>query len=206
MTQPIHTQVVAFTGKAGSGKTTAANWVLRNHSKAMKMSFAQPLKVMLYELIRQAQPKKWPHAPKEYVDGGLKEDPIPFLANRTGRELMQLLGTEWGRNTVQEDFWVVIAQGKLERMLGAPLRASDTPQIKAVYDDARFRNEVDMIRSYGGLIIGIQRPTTATTSPNTANHASEQQPITPDITIENTGTEEDLLAKLAEILPPTPKA
>lgn len=199
-------QVIAFTGKAGSGKTTAANWVLRNHPKAMKMSFAQPLKVMMYELIRQAIPKKWPHAPKEYVDGGLKEEPIPFLANRTGRELMQSLGTEWGRNAVQEDFWVQIAQGKLERMLGAPLRASDTPQIKAVYDDARFQNELDMIRSYGGLIIGIKRPTTVIQSETAASHASEQQPLTPDTTIINDGTEDDLIAKLAEILPPTPKA
>lgn len=199
-------QVIAFTGKAGSGKTTAANWVLRNHSKAMKMSFAQPLKVMMYELIRQSLPKQWPHAPKEYVDGGLKEEPIPFLANRTGRELMQSLGTEWGRNAVQEDFWVLIAQGKLERMLGVPLRATDTPQIKAVYDDARFQNEVDMIRRYGGLIIGIQRPTTVLKSEATASHASEQQPIKPDTTIINDGSEEDFLAKLAEILPPQPKA
>lgn len=199
-------QVIAFTGKAGAGKTTAANWILRNHPKAMKMSFAQPLKKMFYELIRQSIPKAWPHTPIEYIDGALKEEPIPFLSNRTGRELMQSLGTEWGRNTVQPDFWVNIAQGKLERLLGDRRVASDTPQILAVYDDVRFQNETDMIRSYGGLIVNIQRPLTKTTSGTTTNHASEKQTIEPDLVLQNDGTEEDFIVMVAELLPVPPKA
>jgi hypothetical protein len=206
MTPPTLPQVVAFTGKAGSGKTTAANWILRNHPKAMKMSFAQPLKKMFYELIRQSIPKVWPHTPIEYIDGALKEEPIPFLSNRTGRELTQSLGTEWGRNTVQPDFWVNIAQGKLERLLGDRRVASDTPHILAVYDDVRFQNEADMIRSYGGLIVNVQRPLTKTTSDTTTNHASEQQEIEPDLVWHNDGTEEDFTAKVAELLPVPPKA
>lgn len=199
--------VIAFTGKAGAGKSTAANWILRNHPKAMKMSFAQPLKKMFYELIRQSIPKAWPHTPIEYIDGALKEEPIPFLSNRTGRELMQSLGTEWGRNTVQPDFWVNIAQGKLERLLGDRRVASDTPHILAVYDDVRFQNEADMLRGYKGILIRIERPHTATTSDTTTNHASEQQQqVEPDFVIQNDGTEEDLFAKLAEILPPPSKA
>ncbi len=199
-------RVIAFTGKAGAGKSTAANWILRNHPKAMKMSFAQPLKKMFYELIRQSIPKAWPHTPIEYIDGALKEEPIPFLSNRTGRELMQSLGTEWGRNTVQPDFWVNIAQGKLERLLGDRRVASDTPQILAVYDDVRFQNEADMIRSYGGLIVNVQRPLTKTTSDTTTNHASEQQQIEHDLVLLNDGTEEGLLDLLAEMLPVPPKA
>lgn len=198
--------VVAFSGKAGSGKTTAANWVMRNHTRALKMSFAQPLKKMFYELLRQSIPKAWPHQPKDYMDGPLKEDPVPFLSNKTPRELMQSLGTEWGRNTVNTDFWVTIAHGKLERMLAAPLHSSDTPQIKAVYDDVRFQNEADMLRGYKGILIRIERPHTATTSDTTTNHASEQQEIEPDLVLQNDGSEEDLFAKLAEILPPPPKA
>ena len=199
-------RVIAFTGKAGAGKSTAANWILRNHPKAMKMSFAQPLKKMFYELIRQSIPKAWPHTPIEYIDGALKEEPIPFLSNRTGRELMQSLGTEWGRNTVQPDFWVNIAQGKLERLLGDRRVASDTPQILAVYDDVRFQNEADMIRSYGGLIVNIQRPLTKTTSDTTTNHASENQYLVPDIVLYNDDTEEDFIATVAEFLPVPPKA
>ena len=199
-------KVIAFTGKAGAGKSTAANWILRNHPKAMKMSFAQPLKKMFYELIRHSIPKAWPHTPIEYIDGALKEDPIPFLSNRTGRELMQSLGTEWGRNTVQQDFWVSIAQGKLERLLGDERTASDTPQILAVYDDVRFQNEADMIRSYDGLIVNIQRPLTKTTSDTTTNHASEQQTIEPDLVWENDATEEAFIAKVAALLPVPPKA
>jgi hypothetical protein len=119
---------------------------------------------------------------------------------------MQSLGTEWGRNTVQPDFWVNIAQGKLERLLGDRRVASDTPQILAVYDDVRFQNEADMIRSYGGLIIDVQRPLTKTTSDTTTNHASEQQQIEHDLVLLNDGTEEGLLDLLAEMLPVPPKA
>lgn len=198
-------QVLAFTGKAGAGKSTAANWILRNHPKAMKMSFAQPLKKMAYELIRQSIPKAWPHTPSDYLDGALKEEPIPFLSDKSGRELMQSLGTEWGRDIVHKDFWVTIASGKLERMLGAPPNSTDTLQIKAVYDDVRFQNEVDMIRGYGGIVVHIERPLLKTASDTTTNHASEQQAIAPDLVIANAGTQEDFEAALATLLPPPQK-
>ena len=197
-------QVIGLTGKAGSGKTTAANWILRNHKKAMKLSFAQPLKKMVYELIRSSLPKGWPHTAQVYVDGAFKEDPIPFLANRSARELMQTLGTEWGRQTIQDDFWTLIAQGKLERLLGDERGASDTPIIRAVFDDVRFQNEAEMIRSYGGVIIRITRPQAVTDAAHASE--SEQDAIVADITLDNDGDEDAFIAKLAAQLPPPQKA
>lgn len=199
-------QIIAFTGKAGSGKTTAANWVLRNHSKAMKMSFAKPLKKMFYELLRESTPKGWPHSPKDYMDGDQKEQPIEFLQGMTARHLMQTLGTEWGRNTLHPDFWVNIAAGKVERLLGDSRSVTENPAIKVMFDDARFPNEAKMVQDFGGIIIRIERPSTITDETATA-HASEQEQdtITPDYVIQNDGTLEEFEAKLAELLPPPPK-
>lgn len=193
--------VIGITGAAGSGKTTAANWIVRNHNQAARMAFARPLKKMIYELIRDATPKTWPVKPTEYIENPeLKETPIPFLGGYTARRLMQTLGTEWGRNAVHEDFWVVIAAGKLERLLGSSFKNSETVPIKAVFDDVRFENEATMIRAYGGTVIRVIRPD-ATKPADIAGHASEAMAFEADITLVNDGTQADLEAELADLFP-----
>jgi hypothetical protein len=189
--------VVGITGLAGSGKTTAANWMLREHGNVIKMAFARPLKRMIYELMREVIPKNLPVTPKEYLDDPvLKNEPLPFLANQSPRRLMQTLGTEWGRQAVHEDFWVMIAAAKVERLLGSGALSSTKPGIKAVFDDLRFQNEGDMVRAFGGMVIRIERP-----GQPKMEHASEMQYVAPDHVVINDGTEEELIAKLSVILP-----
>lgn len=199
--------IVAFIGKAGSGKTTAANWTIRNHGRAVRISFASPLKKMFYELLREAAPKGWPNSPKEYMDGALKEAPIEYLGGHTARYLMQTLGTGWGRNTLGEDFWTQITAGKLERMLSNSRSVSDTPTIKAVIDDVRFENEAQTVRDFGGALVRVIRPDAAVTDAQSEAHASETQQdgIEADVTLVNDGDIADLEAKLATLLPPPPK-
>jgi hypothetical protein len=197
--------VIGITGKAGSGKTTAANWLVRNHAQASRMPFARPLKRMFYELIREAIPRDWPHQAGDYLDNPeFKEAPIPFLGGETPRRLMQTLGTEWGRNTVHPDFWVRIAEVKLARMLGVRGRNSETNTLVAVFDDVRFANEADMLRRYDGIILRIERPTAAVNA-DTDAHASETLDFPADIVIINGGAPEDLEAQLAALWPPAPK-
>lgn len=207
MTTPDLPPVIGFTGTAGSGKTTAMNWVLRNHPTANRMSFAGPLKAMTRELIRTALPKGWEHGASSYIDDPvLKETPIPFLGNLTAREIMQTLGTEWGRNTLHPDFWIGIAAAKLERQLGSTFKKSDRVPIKVVFDDARFENEAAMIRAYGGVVIKIERPD-VTKPAAIASHASEAlAAFTADIVLVNDGTVADLEAKVAELFPVPDKA
>lgn len=197
--------VVGLTGKAGSGKSTAALWILRSHNMAQRMSFAYSLKRMTRELLRDALPKGWEHDSASYIeDPVLKETPIPFIGNLTPRRLMQTLGTEWGRNTLHPDFWIWIASGKLERMLGSTFKKSDKVPIKAVYDDVRFANEAQMIRLYGGVIVQIVRPDSAKTA-DIAAHESEQMDFAPDHVVVNDGTLDDLNAKMAALFPVQPK-
>jgi hypothetical protein len=198
--------IIGITGKAGAGKSLAANWFLRNHNMAMKLAFARPLKRMLYELIREAIPKNWHEKPGDYIENAiLKETPIPFLGNHTARHLMQTLGTEWGRDAVHPDFWVNIAAGKVERLLGSSFHKSDTVPLKAIFDDLRYANEAALVHRYGGVVLRIERPG-AEKPAAVDSHASEAQSFEPDVILVNDGTPEDLEQKLAALWPPAKKA
>jgi len=190
--------LIGFTGKAGSGKTTAANWALRNHKNCLKLSFASPLKAAAQGLINSVRPKSHPITASEYIaNRDLKEQPIPFLANITARRIMQTLGTEWGRDTLHPDFWVTIAAQKVERLLGHSYRQG-TIRLQAVFDDVRFENEAEMIRAYGGTIVHIERPDL---EPVEA-HASEALGFEADYTYLNDGTVQDMEAWLLENFAP----
>lgn len=197
--------IIGFTGRAGSGKSTAADWVLRNQNQVAKLAFARPLKRMAYELLREVLPKDHPITATDYINNpAYKEVPISFLGNYTARKVMQTLGTEWGRKAMHEDFWVAIAAGKAERVLGTSFRKSESVPIKLVFDDLRFANEAEMVRAYGGVVVRIERPD-AEKPPEVSAHESEHFGFAADMTIINDGTPDDLFAKLAAIWPPTAK-
>jgi hypothetical protein len=81
----------------------------------------------------------------DMIDGHLKEAPTPFLSGRSPRHAMQTLGTEWGRDQMNENFWVNIT---LQRV-----KLFD----RVVISDVRFPNEVDMIRKLGGMVVRVER-------------------------------------------------
>ena len=88
-----------------------------------------------------------------------KEAIVPVI-DRSVRHIMQMLGTEFGRNCIDPDLWVNLMQ---HRLLG-----NIAPYI--VFDDIRFENEAAMIRNLGGLIIHVER---AELGAKTNDHASE---------------------------------
>lgn len=104
------------------------------------------------------------------------------------RRLLQMLGTEVGRNMIDPDVWVNIAVRKITE-----LREAGVP---VVITAVRFPNEVEMIRRLGGTTIWIERPTEARTDAqgDILTHASETSVDAGmfDLTIENVGTLEDL--------------
>lgn len=75
-----------------------------------------------------------------------KEWTIPGI-DKSFRQLMQTLGTEWGREMIHPDIWVMIERCRIESL-------SD---MNIVFDDVRFENEAALIREMGGLIIHIDR-------------------------------------------------
>lgn len=195
--------IIGITGKAGSGKTTAANWFLRNHTQVVKLSFARPLKYMVSALLKDVLPKNAAHTPAEYLTNPvLKETALPELAGQTPRYLMQTIGTEWGRQTIHPDFWVNIAVVKMERILASGFKSGKNHTLLCIFDDVRFANEAEMIRAYGGVVVRIERPG-AEKPATVASHASEDMDFPADVTFVNDGAVADLEALLHDIWPPT---
>lgn len=207
MIYPDPPPLIGFIGKEGCGKSTAANVVMRNFNPITKpLSFARPLKAMIMGLLTDVLTDRPQIRPADYLTPTYKNEPIAFLGGVTPRYLMQTLGTEWGRNCISEDFWVMLAAVKVERMLGAEQGKGPKKAPLAVFDDVRFPNEVEMIHAYGGVTVRIERPDRAIT-PGIDLHASERaETLQADHVVVNDGTQADLEARITALFPADPNA
>lgn len=167
------TQLIGLIGKAGVGKDTAALHLYREHG-LYRYAFAAPLRGMVAGLLGESH----------WEDREWKERPVDWLG-KSPRELLQTLGTEWGRELVHPHLWVLKADQVWKRV-----NDFYSPYTGMVISDVRFPNEADWIHSQGGILIEILRPDAAPV----ASHASEQQDLSgfPRHIINNTGTIDDL--------------
>lgn len=124
-------------GKMGSGKTSVSEWFVKEHD-FVKLAFADPLKKSLVELTGLDM--------AHFTDPILKETKIAGI-NKTPREIMQMLGTDFAREMIDWDFW-------LWRMRHSISMYSDKD---IIIDDVRFENEAQFIRDNGGKIVHLQR-------------------------------------------------
>ena len=133
--------IIGLAGRKQSGKTTAAKHLEKSGFE--RLSFAGPIRKMLSALLDDCG-----YTQDDLVSmlGADKELSIAPFA-QSPRYLLQTLGTEWGRDCVNPDLWVLVARQKI--------LLSESDYI--VFDDVRFENEAAMIRSLGGLIIHIDR-------------------------------------------------
>lgn len=146
--------VIAFTGLAGSGKSTVAEHLTRHHGFT-RVRFAGPLKEMMRALgLTEAE-----------IEGDRKEVPCELLGGRTPRYAMQTIGTEWGRNIIARDLWIRAWRAAVDKL---PAGAS------VVVDDCRFPNEADAVRALGGVLVRIVRPGAGA---GAAGHISEGQEL-----------------------------
>lgn len=167
-------RLIALTGLAGSGKTTAAEALMEQGW--VRVKFADTLKRMVRAM----------GLTDEHVEGDLKEVLVDWLGRRTPRYLMQSLGTEWGRRMVHPDVWVSIAR---QRILEAQADGFDV-----VVDDCRFDNEAAAVRALGGHVVGI-----VGRGGIAGGHVSEAG-VVPDMSITNDGSLEAFRARVVYIL------
>lgn len=125
----------------------------------------------------------------------------------TPRLLMQLLGTECGRNIIHPDLWVLSLFRKYQPIYVGEWNEGDEPEFnfpdKYKYPnwcitDVRFPNEVKRIQSKGGIVIRLERH-----NDNPSDHYSETALDNFngfDYIIDNNGTIEELFEKVKEIL------
>jgi hypothetical protein len=109
------------------------------------------------------------------------------------RRLLQLIGTEWGRECLGTDFWV----DHLERTV-----ASQKGNIYVT--DCRFPNEAERLTKLGFFLVKVVRPREARleAGASSEDHASERHipAIEADVEIRNDGSLSDLHTKLDALL------
>jgi len=149
-------KIVAFTGKRGHGKSTAAEALVREHGY-VHLNFADTLRDVCNLVYRVSY--------EEMMDPVLKETPLTRWPYKAPRELLQQIGTEMFRNYI-EDTWI---ENWSQRVYGASIShpigigmsgemIESTPPAGVVCSDCRFLNEAKMIKKLGGILIKIEDP------------------------------------------------
>ena len=166
--------LVGIHGAAGAGKNSFAEALIQG-THWEDRAFAGPLYEAVSVITRMPVP--W------LKDRKNKETVIPWVG-KSPRELLQLLGTDFGRNMVRDDFWIQLA-------MQPPTNPESTG---IVYTDVRFDNEAEAIISRGGVVIEVVRPGVSCLAGDTQTHPSEK-PLSRHLifeTIQNDGTMDDL--------------
>lgn len=145
-------RLIGIAGRAGSGKDTAGSHLVEQHG-FQQYAFADPIRAMLGAL------GAFPAA--DLINRDTKEVVIDWLG-KSPRQMAQTLGTEWGRELVHPQLWILMAQRRWD--------AAKFAGHSLVVTDVRFANEADWIRGQGGQVIGLDRPGIEVVSA----HASEQ--------------------------------
>lgn len=175
MAQPLP-PVIALTGLAGSGKSTASKYLVEKHGYQL-VKFAGPLKDMLRAI----------GLGEGHIEGAHKELSNSLLCDKTPRHAMQTLGTEWGRKCIGENFWTGLW---VDTATGIIAKGG-----RVVVDDCRFPNEADGVRKLGGVVWRlVGRGGIA------GAHESEAGCGEPDMEIHNVGDIVDLHRQLDAIL------
>jgi AAA domain-containing protein len=124
-------QILLISGQQGSGKTTTTNLVSELMFQAKwnyrSFKFASPLYAM-HDAVRNIA-----------LEYGI---PMP---EKDG-PLLQMLGTEWGRNHYGQNIWVEICRKNIDSVLDIWTRNDQAQKQQgscAIIDDCRFPNEFD---------------------------------------------------------------
>lgn len=169
--------IIGLTGPAGSGKDTVADWLEVRHGFS-RIALADPIRKGLCAMF---------DLPMHVFKPGIKEQIIPSIG-KSPRELMQTLGTEWGRDMVARDIWLRMASRKI---------AAALPRI--VVTDIRKEDEAQWLRGYGGGIWRIHRSTRKAVRPHTSESGAIS--ISPDdLAIPNDGSIDDLFSVIDDVL------
>ena len=140
--------IIGFVGFIGSGKDTAADYLVNTHG-FRRDSFANTLKDAVANVFgwdrtllegRTAEAREWREQVDPWWASRLK------MPNLTPRLMLQLWGTDVCRVHFHDDIWIASLENKM-RKTGDNI----------VISDVRFPNEIKAIHNAGGKVVRIQR-------------------------------------------------
>lgn len=140
--------IIGICGLISSGKGTVADYLVQEHG-FVKLSFADKLKDAVAVMF------DWDREMLEGVTNesrAWREQADEFWTQETGKTItprlvLQLFGTDCMRRGFYNGVWVSLAK---QRIL-------TNPNTNFIIPDARFQNELQMIREVGGQLWQIQR-------------------------------------------------
>lgn len=161
------TTYIGICGYARSGKTELAKAIVKRVRRSGSGASIVPFAGKVKDIAR-----RW------FGWDGRKNEP--------GRRLLQVIGTEAGR-AYDPDLWVKWWERGHASVSGGWL---------IIADDVRFPNEVEAIRSRGGIIVRVDRP-----GCGPDGHDSERPDLLhTDLVVTNDGTLDDLRAWVPRVL------
>jgi len=189
--------LIGITGCKGSGKDTVGQHLVDDHDFT-RLAFADKLKEAAANLfgmtIEQVEIAK--NAGDSEIDGVPVWEVVVQHYNEgafvfSWREFLQRFGTEMGRKTFGQDFWVQQWEEELYR--------NSLSKDRVVATDVRFPNEAYRILHLGGVIMEISRP-----GHEPDGHESEE-PLQRDLIdtyIDNSGTIDELKDQVDYVIAP----
>ncbi len=176
--------IIGLSGYAQTGKDTVAEHLISKYNYR-RIAFADPIRKALYKLDPLVGVGEFNSVHLRSAVDGMGWEETKRISPET-RRLLQVLGTEVGREMFGPDFWVNQAMngvGKFD---------------KAVFTDVRFPNEYRAIKAREGMVIRIVKPGTGAVN----GHASETalDNFSFDATIVNDGSIYELSQKIDNLI------
>lgn len=168
-----------YSPRSRSGKSTVASrledlaW--ENGEAFTTISLADPLRQAAMPIIRPffaTEAEAW-----AALTTDAKDRVIPGLGV-SGRRILQTLGTDWGRDIIHKELWIMIARFRIRAAL-------DSGEV-VVVDDVRFEDEYDLILELGGKVVQVIRPDAPETEAHASNGRLDDKPF--HATLMNTHT------------------
>lgn len=167
--------IIGFVGKKGSGKTTAAKYLISQVPGIVHINFKD-------ELIAEIQ-KYLPKVVDELIalykvdSEGKPLTPDTLFSSKPAFPLVRALMQNWGtelRRAEDEDYWVKKYKAKVLSLPAAT---------HVVTDDVRFMNEARTVRELDGDVIRLARKDEDVLSDDTHQSETEMETIVTDYTI-----------------------
>lgn len=138
--------IVLISGPQGSGKTTLSNMLATDLGRQGYYVFKKKFADVLYSMHNRI---------RIVLKDADPENVVGYDFDKKDGNLLQLLGTEWGRS-INPDIWAQLSANSALKIQAQFIESRNHFGWVVVFDDCRFENEFDIIKSYFKNVLTIR--------------------------------------------------